>query len=384
MMSFMKFAMNTRVLMGENVCEQICSQADLLGARKILLVTDEGLVKAGIVEKVLKHIDSKGFAVKVFDEIKPDPSVKVVDKGASVARDSGCDLIIAVGGGSPIDAGKGIAVVATNGGSSADYEGLDKYTAAPLPLFAIPTTCGTGAEVTFGAVLTNTETDYKFILYGYNCAPQAAFLDPTLLLGIPKQVMVPTAMDALTHAVESYISKGATPQSRPMALAAIRIIGRDLIRASRDTSDLEAMSNMLYAANIAGIAFACSRLGIVHAMALPLGAFFHVPHGIANATLLPYGLEYNLGYDDKGYRDIAEALGAELSGLSDAEAARKAVDVIKQIAADVGVPSKLAEVGVTDDKISKMAADTMKSSHIPANPRPILEEEVVQVYRLVL
>jgi len=244
------------------------------------------LVAAGIVEKVLEQIDRTRFTVTVFDEVEPDPSVKVVNKGASLATDTGADLILAVGGGSPIDAGKGIAVVATNGGSSADYEGLDKYSAAPLPLFAIPTTCGTGAEVTFGAVLTNTETDYKFILYGYNAAPQAAFLDPTLLVGMPKQIMAPTAMDALTHAVESYLSKGATPQSRPMALEAIRIIGRNLVRAYQDTSDLEAMSNMLYASNIAGIAFACSRLGIVHAMALPLGAFFHVPHGVANAILL--------------------------------------------------------------------------------------------------
>ncbi|NIA14340.1 MAG: iron-containing alcohol dehydrogenase [Nitrospiraceae bacterium] len=376
-----KFAMNTSVLMGENVCEQIGAQADVLGARKILLVTDEGLQKAGVVAKVLQHIDKTKFAVTVFAEVKPDPSVKTVDQGAAIARENGCDLVISVGGGSPIDAGKAIAVVIANGGSCADYEGLDQYTEPPVPLFAIPTTCGTGSEVTFGAVLTNTDTNYKFILYGYNCAPRVAFLDPMLVMGIPKQVLAPTGMDALTHAVESYISKGATPQSRPMALEAMRLIGKNFTCAIENTTNVEAMTNMLYAANIAGTAFACSRLGIIHAMALPLGAFFHVPHGIANSILLPHGLDYNLGYDDAGYCDMAVALGEDLSGLPKEEGACKLVDVIRKIACDVGVPTTLSDVGVTADRIGDMARDTMKSSHIPVNPRPISQKEVEGVYR---
>ena len=380
-MPFKKFAMNTTVLMGENVCEQIGPQADLLALRRIMLVTDEGLLKAGVVDRVSNHIDKKKFEVKVFAEIKPDPSVKVVDKVAAFAKDNGIDLVISVGGGSPIDAGKAIAVVANNGGSSADYEGLDKYTKPPLPLFAIPTTCGTGSEVTFGAVLTNTDTNYKFILYGYNCAPRVAFLDPNLILGIPKKVMVPTGMDALTHAVESYLSKAATPQSRPLALEAIRLISQNFVQAAQNTNDLQAISNMLYAANIAGIAFACSRLGIVHAMALPLGAFFHVPHGVANSILLPHGLEYNLGSDNSRYCDIARAMGQNTAELSDEQAAQKAIEGIKRIAVQVGAPAKLSELGVEADKIESMAKDAMKSSHIPANPRPIREEEVAELYR---
>lgn len=379
-MAFKKFAMSTNVLMGEGVCEQIEAQANIRGASKIMLVTDEGLVKAGIVDKVLANIDKSKFEVTIFDEVKPDPSVKVVDKGAAIASQKGVDLIIAVGGGSPIDAGKGISVVAINGGSAADYEGLDKYTKPPLPLFAIPTTCGTGSEVTFGAVLTNTDTDYKFILYGYNCAPQVALLDPTLLLGMPAKIMVPPAMDSLTHAVESYISKGATPQSKAMALEAIKIISENFKIAAADTTNLEAMSNMLYAANIAGIAFGCSRLGIVHAMALPLGAFFHVPHGIANSILLPHGLDYNLGFDDQGYCDMAKAMGTDLSGLSERQGAEKFIELVRTLACDVGAPDKLSEVGVTADKMLNMAEDTMKSSHIPFNPRAVTKEEVAQFY----
>ena len=383
-MAFKKFAMGTSVLMGENVCEQIPAQADLFGAKNILLVTDQGLVDAGIVDRVLKHVDAGRYRVTVFNEVQPDPSIKVVDRGAALARRERCNLILAIGGGSPIDAGKAIAVVTANGGSSADYEGLDRYTKPPLPVFAVPTTCGTGSEVTFGAVLTNTDTDYKFILYGHDCAPRVALLDPTLLLGIPAKVMVPTGMDALTHAIESYISKGATMQSRPLALQALRMISRHFTKAARDTNDLEAISQMLYAANIAGIAFACSRLGIVHAMALPLGAFFHVPHGIANSILLPHGLQFNLGHDDPGYCDMAEAMGVGLGGLSEAEGARALVDAVKQLAKQVGAPSRLSDVGVQADKIPDMARDTMKSSHIPANVRPITEEDVAALCRAAL
>ena len=383
-MASKRFAMRTNVLMGQGVCEQIEAQATLLGADNVMLVSDPGLVDAGVVDKVLAHIDRSRFEVTVFDEVRPDPSVKVVDRGAALAREKGCNLVIAVGGGSPIDAAKAIAVVATNGGSSADYEGLDKYTEPPLALFAIPTTCGTGSEVTFGAVLTNTDTNYKFILYGYNCAPQVAFLDPNLLLGIPSKIMVPPAIDALTHAVESYVSKGATPQSRPMALEAIRLISRNLIPAAADTSNLEAISNMLYAANIAGIAFACSRLGIVHAMALPLGAFFHVPHGIANTILLPHGLEYNLGYDNRGYCDMAQAMGQDLSGLSEQQGAETLIALVRDLAGAVNAPSKLADMGVTADRIDDMARDTMKSSHIPANPRGITQADVAALYRKAL
>jgi alcohol dehydrogenase class IV len=380
-MAITKFALNTQVLIGSGACREIGALADQLGVRNILLVTDAGLVKAGLADRVAAPLDRTRFTVTLYSEVEPDPTVNVVDRGAAQCREAGCELVLAVGGGSAIDAGKGIAVVATNGGSSADYEGMNKYTRAPLPLFAVPTTCGTGSEVTFGAVLTKPDTNYKFILYGTTCAPVAAFLDPDLLLGMPRQVMVPTGMDALTHAVESYLSKGATPQSRPLALEAIRLIGRHFLKAAANTRNGEAMSQMLYAANIAGMAFACSRLGIVHAMALPLGAFFHVPHGIANSILLPHGLAYNLGYHDQGYCAMAAALGEDLTGQSPQQGAAKLVEAVRKLARDVQAPSRLSEVGVKEDKIKEMARDTMKSSHIPANPRPIKEEEVAQLYR---
>ncbi|MBN1257586.1 MAG: iron-containing alcohol dehydrogenase [Planctomycetes bacterium] len=380
-MAFKKFGMNTQVLIGENVCEQISMHAEKLGARNILVVTDEGLVKAGIADKVLQHIDKDKFQVKVFSEVQPDPSVKVSDKGAEIAKQMKCDLIIAVGGGSSIDAGKAMALVATNGGSAADYEGIEQHTKTPLPLFAIPTTCGTGSEVTGAIVMTNTDTDYKFIIWGLDICPKVAFLDPTFVAGIPKKVMVPTAMDALTHCVESYLSKLATPQSQAMSIAGIKLLGENFVKAANNTSDLDAMLNMLIAADMGGIALASTRLGIVHAMALPPGAMFHVPHGIANAILLPHGLEYNLGSDDAAYCEMAKALGCDLTGLSEAEGAKELVKALKQVVIDVDAPAKFSEVGVTEDKIEAMAKDAMKSSHISVNPKPITEEAVIKLYK---
>jgi alcohol dehydrogenase class IV len=371
--------MSTRVILGEDACDQIPLQAAALKAARALIVTDKGLVKAGILEKVLKHVPA-ALNAGVFDDVEPDPSVQVVDRGAAMTREKNADLLIAIGGGSPIDAAKGISVVAANGGSATAYEGMDRYAKPPLPVIAIPTTIGTGSEVTFGAVLTNTDTNYKFILYGRDLAPKVAILDPLLVRGIPRSVAIPTGMDALTHGIESYLSRNATPQSRPLALEAIRIICANIEKAVANPNDVHVIGAMLYAANIAGIAFACTRLGIVHAMALPLGAFFHVPHGIANTILLPHGLEFNLGFADAQCRDIAVAMGLDVAKLTDRAAAEQVAAAIRGLIRRLEVPSRLSDVHVTRDKIPAMAADTMKSSHISANPRPIAQSDAAAVY----
>jgi alcohol dehydrogenase len=379
-MAYTKFAMGTAVFMGAGCRGALDAQAALLGGSTALLVTDKVLVRAGVVAKVLSSLAPRGLKVYVFDEVAPDPAVSTVDAGGAMAREKGCDLIVAVGGGSPIDAAKGISVVATNGGSCADYEGMDRYRRAPLPVIAIPTTVGTGSEVTFGAVLTNTATNYKFILYGHNLAPKVALLDPELLVGIPRSVVVPTGMDALTHGIESFLSKGATPQSRPLALEAIRIVSGNIRQAAEHPDDIAVLSNMLYGANIAGIAFACSRLGVVHAMALPLGAFFHVAHGIANAVLLPHGLEYNFGYDNAAYCRIAEAMGEDTASLTPEQGARRAVECVRDLVRLLGVPAGLSALGVGRDRIDDMARDAMKSSHVSANPRPMTQSDVAELY----
>ncbi len=375
------FHMPTRIVMGEGVVNDIGSEAKMIGAKLVLLVTDEGIRKAGILEGVILSLEDAGIQVDIFHEVMPDPTVKLVEKGAAIARQKKHDLIIAVGGGSSIDAAKGMSVMATNEGSVCDFEGLDKFTNQPLPIFAVPTTAGTGSEVTFGAVLTDTDRDYKFLVYGSRIVPRVAFLDPVMVSTVPPGVMIPTGMDALTHAIESYLSLRATLQTEALAIGAIKLISSNLRQAVANSENLEASGNMLMAANLAGIAFGNSRLGIVHAMALPLGAFFHIPHGIANTVLLPHGLDFNLMATPRKYVDIANAMGEMTFGRSLMDAAERAIELVKKLASDIGAPRSLESLGVESGMIPQMAADAMKSSHIPVNPRKISQADVEELYR---
>jgi len=378
------FQVPTKILMGEGVTGEIGTEAKIIGATVVLVVTDEGVRKAGLLERVILSLEDAGIKVDIFDEVMPDPTVTLVEKGAAIIRQKGHDLIIAVGGGSSIDAAKGVSVMATNEGSICDFEGVDKFANEPLPIFAVPTTAGTGSEVTFGTVLTDTDRNYKFLVYGNRLAPRVAFLDPIMVSTAPPSVVIPTGMDALTHAIESYISLRATPQTEALAISAIKLIAANLRQAVANSGNLEAVGNMLIAANLAGIAFGNSRLGIVHALALPLGAFFHVPHGVANTILLPYGLEFNLIAAPQKYVDIANAMGEITIGLSLMDAAEKTIESVKKLASDIGAPKNLKSLGVEADMIPQMAADAMKSSHIPANPRKISQIDVEGLYRRAL
>ena len=370
--------------MGEGITSEIGDEARTFGASRILVVTDKHIRQAGILARVTDSLKHAGLAVSVFDEVTPDPTVTLVQRGAGVFKEMGCDLIISVGGGSSIDAGKGISIMATNAGSICELEGVDKFKNDPVPMFAVPTTAGTGSEVTFGAVLTDTSRNYKFLVYGSRLAPKVAFLDPVMVVTAPPSVMIPTGMDALTHAIESYISLWATPQTEALAIHAIRLIAAHLRQAVANSQNLNAVGNMLLAANLAGIAFGNSRLGIVHAMALPLGAFFHIPHGIANTILLPHGLDFNLIAAPRKYTEIAGAMGEPLAGLSLIEAANKTIEAVEKLAADIGAPNSLKSLGVSEDKIPQMVEDAMKSGHIPANPRRITEEDIRQLYERAL
>ena len=375
------FHMPTKILMGEGVTNEIGSEAKIIGAKLVLLVTDEGIRKVGILKGIILSLEDAGIQVDIFPEVMPDPTVKLVDKGAAIVRRKKHDLIIAVGGGSSIDAAKGISVMANNEGSVCDFEGVDKFANQPLPIFAVPTTAGTGSEVTFGAVLTDTDRDYKFLIYGSRIVPEIAFLDPAMVSTVPPSVMIPTGMDTLTHAIESYISLRATLQTEALAIGAIKLVSENLRQAVANSENMEAAGNMLMAANLAGIAFGNSRLGIVHAMALPLGAFFHIPHGIANTVLLSHGLEFNLIAAPRKYVDIAAAMGEITFGRPLMDSAERAIGLVRKLASDIGAPWSLESLGVKSDMIPQMAADAMKSSHIQANPRKISQADVEELYR---
>ena len=376
-----QFCAPTKVVGGVGVAQEVGVEAKSFGAEKALVVTDAGVMGAGLVEPVVVSLRKAGVQATVFDEVKPDPSVSAVGGGAEVARREGCRLIVAVGGGSPIDAAKGISIMATNDGSICDYEGVGKYVEPPLPIIAIPTTAGTGSEVTFGAVLTDEERNYKFIVYGATLVPKVALLDPMMVATAPSSVKVPTGMDALTHAIESYTSLISTPYTEALAIRAIEMISLNLREAVADGENLEALGNMLVASNVAGLAFATSRLGVAHAMALPLGAFFHVPHGVACTILLPYGIAFNTEAALSKYGDVARAMGESTWGLASREAAGLAKESVQRLARDIGAPSRLSEVGVKEEAIPQMARDAMKSSHVPANPREISVDALESLYK---
>lgn len=375
-----RFHIPTKVVRGIGAVEQLGEEAKALGAKRALVVTDKNLVEAGLIEKVEEPLKSAGIKVVVFDEGIPDPTVKLMEKGAGIISKGNFGVIIGVGGGSNIDAAKGMAVLASNPGSICDYEGSDKFANPPMPLIAIPTTAGTGSEVTYASVVTDTERDYKFVVWSSLIPPRVAILDPQMPATGPAMVRISAGMDALTHAAESYVSKNANPYSESLALSAIKLISENLRMSIADANNAEAMANMQLAANMAGMAFTNTRLGIVHAIALPPSALFHVPHGIANAILLPYGMEFNLIGNPKKFADIACAMGEYVDGLTVMEAATLAVDAVRELAADIGAPQTLESVGVTKDAIPKMAEDGMKSGHLAVNPRQVTIEDVVKIF----
>jgi alcohol dehydrogenase len=375
-----RFHIPTKVVRGIGAIEQLGEEAKALGAKRALVVTDKNLVEAGLVEKVEEPLKSAGIEVDVLDEGMPDPTVKFVEKGTEIIRNGNFGVIIGLGGGSNIDAAKAMSVMASNPGSICDYEGSDKFSNPPMPIIAVPTTAGTGSEVTYASVVTDTDRDYKFVVWSSLIPPRVAILDPQMPATAPGMIRISAGMDALTHAVESYVSKNASPYSESLALSAIKLVSDNLRQSIADASNAEAMANMQLAANMAGMAFTNTRLGIVHAIALPPSALFHIPHGIANAILLPHGMEFNLIGNPGKFVDIACAMGENVDGLTIMEAAELAVDAVRNLAMDIGAPRTLESVEAKRESIPKMAEDGMKSGHLAVNPRQVSIEDVVKIF----
>jgi len=319
----------------------------------------------------------------MFAQVEPDPSDATIAAGGQAAREAGAQAIVAIGGGSSLDAGKAIAAEAGRAGWMAEQDRPGQPTViehGALPIIAVPTTAGTGSEVTPFSVITFRETQRKLVLNHPAMFPRFAVMDATLLASAARGVRVAAGMDALTHAVESYVSRQATPGTRARCAEAISLIGRNLRQATAEPPDTEALAAMQRAALVAGLAFSKTRLGIVHAMALPLSALFHVPHGIANAILLPHGMRFNHLADAAGFAAIARALGCDTEGLSEEEAALAAVTAVEALADDVGAPRRMSEVGVAREAIARMVEDAMPSAHLKVNPREVARNDVVAVY----
>ncbi|WP_209011289.1 iron-containing alcohol dehydrogenase [Paradesulfitobacterium ferrireducens] len=371
-------------LMGAGAAKQVGAQAKSLGAKKALIVTDAFLYKVGMADEIAANLKESGIEVAIYPGAEPNPTDKNVHDGLKVLQDEKCDLIVSLGGGSSHDCAKGIGIVAGNGGNIRDYEGVDKSTKPMVPLIAVNTTAGTASEMTRFCIITNTDTHVKMAIVDWRCTPNVAINDPLLMMKKPPALTAATGMDALTHAVEAYVSTIATPVTDSAALMAIQLISQYLRRAVANGSDFEARDKMAYAEFLAGMAFNNASLGYVHAMAHQLGGFYNLPHGVCNAILLPHVERFNLIANVERFVDIAEALGENVQALSAREAADKALAAIEKLSADIGIPKGLTELGVKEEDLEIMAKNAMKDACMLTNPRIATLEDVIQIYKNAL
>jgi len=382
MFSPFHFRIPTEVYFGVGVAETIGERVARMRAKSPFIVTDPGVREAGIVDPLVQSIIERGISPEVFDEISANPRDHECVKGAEKARKYDADLIVAIGGGSPIDAAKAIAGLLPNGGAVQDWLPPKTFDRPPVPVIAVPTTAGTGSEVTRSAVITDSERHIKLSLRDEQIAPRVALVDPKLTITLPRQVTAATGMDVLTHAVEAYTCNRATPLSDMCALSAIQLVQRHLLNAFRDGNNLEAREGMMLASLIAGMAFSNADVGAVHCLAEAIGGLCDTPHGVANAVFLPVVFAYNAEANPRRHVEVGEALGVDLNQLSESEAARESGAAIKALATAVGIPSFSELSGVNQRDFNVIATAAVANGSNPSNARPMGRDQYVEVLRL--
>jgi len=380
-MATRSFVMTAENIMGAGCLPDAMTVLQTRGFKRALIVTDAPLTQLGVSEKVAALLRERGLEVAVFDGVQPNPTVSNVDAGLAVLKSFGADCLVSLGGGSPHDCAKVMAILATNGGTVMDYRGLNKVKVAPLPLVAINTTAGTASELTKFAVITEETKHIKMSIVDRQVAPLLSVNDPELMRGMPASLTAATGMDALTHAVEAYVSTMATPVTDACALHAMRLIGQFLPRAvSNGKEDIEAREQMAYAQFLAGMAFNNALLGYVHAMAHQLGGQYNLPHGVCNAMLLPHVEAVNADACAPRLGDVARALGVDTTGKSVADAAQAGVQALRDLARTVGIPAKLSEMGVKREDFALLAANAMKDGAGYTNPKKLSAEDLIAIF----
>jgi alcohol dehydrogenase class IV len=345
---------------GPEASRELCESISHLGHRRVLIVTDAVLVEIGLVARISGALDGVGLAWSIFSGVEPDPTIAQVEAGHAQFVGEGCDVVLAVGGGSSIDAAKLIAAMATNPGPAEKLEGFMKVKQAPAPLFAIPTTAGTGSEVTLAAVISHSQTHTKKFFADPKLLPLMTALDPTLMTGLPAPITAATGMDALTHAVESWLSKMSSPTTEMYAEIAVRLIFEHLPTACSDGRDLEARKAMALASYYAGLAFTRTNVGYVHAIAHTFGAFYRTPHGLANAIALPHVLEFSKGSAERRLARLADVIGC--AGASEGEKAERFIAAVRDLMAKIGIPPTLSALRESD--IAPIARQALAESHL--------------------
>jgi len=379
----------TKLVYGLNAVKEIRKEIDNLGMNKILLVTDKGVHEAGILESIEEEITSSGVDYEIFDDIDFEPTVEIVHRGVDFARKMSYDGIIGVGGGSPLDTAKAIAVLVTNEGTVHDYVGVDKYMNKPLPFIAVPTTAGTGSEATRWSLIVDHEREEKLAIGCWDAMPDVSICDPIMTRTMPVGLTASTGMDALTHSIEAFVNTNCQNISEAMAEKSISLISHNLRQAVANGNNIEARDAMLMGSLTAALAFNVTGITSVHAISHVVGAHLGVPHGIANAILLPHVMEFSLIGAPQRYAQIAQLMGENLEGLSLMESARKSVTAVRSLLEDVGITEGLSDYGLSKvgideidapkENISRLATEAAGSSSNQLNPRYITSRDIIHI-----
>lgn len=381
--------LHTNVIFGVNsVEESLAAKIKEFNKLNVFIATDPGLVQAGIPNKIQSLLKENGIHSIVFSEIEPNPHAVTVMKGAELYKAESCDMILAVGGGSAMDFSKAVGVMVSHPGHILDYRRGEKPVVNDIPtLFAIPTTVGTGSEVTTVAVVTDHEAGRKYVVVSPELAPKIAFVDPLLTTSLPRHVVASTGMDALVHAIEAFTSVRSTPITDGLALQAIKMLKDHLPPSYALPNNLEARSQVHLASTIAGMAFGLGGVGLVHSCSHPMSAIYHVPHGLANAIILPYVIKHNLISNYKKYADIARIFEPSLTFKNDKVAAEKLIDLLNDFNQSLNIPKDFSYLGIefTKEMVNRLAQDAMDDrGTIPNNPRKVVREDVIKIYNQVL
>jgi alcohol dehydrogenase class IV len=379
-----RFVMSTEIVFGIGASKEIGALLAALGAKKAFIVSDQGVKSAGLLEPIQRSIAEKGIETAIFDDIERSSSVQTVDRGAAIVRSNGFDVIVAIGGGSAIDSGKAMGVVASNGGACGDYAGINKIKNPPVPIVALPTTAGTSAELTDVAVIADRAKKARLGIRSPFIVPKMAILDPLLTVSMPPHVTAATGMDALTHAIESYTNTVTREPTEVTALEAIRLIGSHLRAAVADGKNIQARERMMMACLLTGLAFRNTRLGAVHAITGPFCGYYEIEHGIANAVILPHVMKFNASGCLEKYADIAAALGVYTANMSKRQAAFRAIDAVEELNADVGVPASFKHLKLDESVIPKIIDEASKSGNLAINPRQATKEDLLAICRNVI
>jgi alcohol dehydrogenase class IV len=370
-----RYELPTEIAFGVHAVNELPQWVSKLKGSRVFIVSDPGVAQVGILDQVTAPLAQANITFETFTEVDREPDVKTIGIATMAAKAFAADLVIGVGGGSAQDAAKAVAVMVNNDGKITDYAGLDKIPNPGVPIICVPTTSGTGSEVTIWTVISDKANNRKFGIGGKFLAPTLALCDPSLTLSLPGPMTAATGIDALTHALESFVNKATQPISEALSRESMRLIAKSLRKAVAQGDNLEARYDMLLASTIAAMAFNPTRLGLAHALCMPLGGKFKVPHGVANAILLPQVMEFNVTGNLEKFKEIAEIFGENTTGLSLREAADLSVKAIKQLNKDIGIPNGFREYGVTEEDLDYIAQEGMESGNVLVNPRkPTLED----------